>query len=251
MRPVAAVDVELNRVVGLPILVGGFLLGSRLRLPVSLIVLTAGVATGLGAGMPLVGTAAKPGIIDGLGKTFVDSRTITLFVLCLPAIGLCERHGLQERARALIRSLRALTVGRLQFLYQVCRVGIVALGLRMGSGHVSFSRPIILPMSLGAAGTGAGDPPDPARPTGEDDRPEMVKSAVGASENYANFFGQNLFPASAGVAIILKTLESGGHHVDAIAISRWMIPVAVASLIVGLLQYRMLDRWLARPSGKG
>lgn len=235
---------EVIRLIGLPILVGGFLLGLRFRVPVSCIVLAAGFATGIAAGMPLIGDATTPGILDSLGKAFVDTRTITLFVLCLPAIGLCERHGLQERARSLIRRLHSLTVGRLQLLYQMVRIGVVALGLRFGSGHVSFSRPIILPMSQGAAASAGAGPGDLARD-------DAIKAAVGASENYGNFFGQNLFPASAGVAIILKTLETHGHAVAATRISRWIVPVAVASVLIAWLQYRRLDHQLRAPEKVG
>lgn len=215
---------DLIRLIGLPVLVGGFLLGLRFRVPVSCIVLAAGFATGLAAGM------TPREILEQLGKAFADTRTITLFVLCLPAIGLCERHGLQEQARSLIRRFAGLTVGRLQLVYQLVRIGVVTLGLRFGSGHVSFSRPIILPMSQGAAGS-------------QDD--DEIKAAVGASENYGNFFGQNLFPASAGVAIILKTLESHGHAVEATRVSRWILPVALASVAIAAVQYWRLDRRIA------
>ena len=32
---------------------------------------------------------------------------------------------------------------------------------------------------------------------------EILKGAASASDNYANFFGQMLFPASAGVALVV------------------------------------------------
>ena len=54
--------------IGLPIIVVGFLV----RLPVTLIVLLAGVATGVAGGMPFVGTRETPGILDSLGKAFAD-----------------------------------------------------------------------------------------------------------------------------------------------------------------------------------
>jgi uncharacterized membrane protein len=214
-------------------------LGFLLRLRVSLIVLLGALATGLAAKMPFIGTPATPGMLDTLGQSFVDNRIITLFVLALPAIGLSERYGLQEQARAVIAKVRAATAGRLQLVYHLFRIGVVALGIRLGSGHVAFSRPLIVPMSLEAADLDEANERDVV----EVDR---VKGACGASENYANFFGQNLFPAAAGVALIVKTLEAGGHTVDARQVSLFTIPITLASIVVAACQYMLLDRWLRR-----
>src|SRR6185369_5100517 len=127
--------------------------------------------------------------------------------LALPAIGLSERYGLQEQARRAIARIPAATVGRLQLVYQLLRIGIGALGIRLGSGHVTFSRPLVVPMSMGAAGLDADrDATTPAA--------ERVKAAAGASENYGNFFGQNLFFGAAGVALVVTTLKDFGIAVD-------------------------------------
>lgn len=226
---------EVFRLIGVLIVLAGF----ALRLRVTLIVLAAGLATGIVAGMPLVGTDSTPGIVDTLGRAFANSRIITLFVLALPAIGLSERHGLQEQARRLILKVPAATVGRLQFLYQVVRMGIAAAGIRLGSGHVTFSRPLIVPMAISTARL------DERR---DRDIPaiDRVKGASGASENYGNFFGQNLFFGAAGVALVVTTLEEHGIAIDPRTVSRWALPIAIASLVLGAIQYWRLDRWLAR-----
>jgi uncharacterized membrane protein len=214
---------EYLRLVGLAIVIVGF--AAKLR--VTVIVLAAGVVTG-GVAWLLDGPAA-PNLLDTLGKAFANNRPITLFVLALPAIGLCERHGLQEQARRAIARLRAATVGRLLLAYHLARTGVVALGIRLGSGHVSFTRPLIAPMALGIAR---------ARPEEED----LLKGASGASENYANFFGQNLFPGAAGVLIVVRTLEANGHVAGAIDVALATVPVAVVSLLVATAQYALLDR---------
>jgi uncharacterized membrane protein len=221
--------------IGVAVVIVGF----ALRVRVTVVVLAAGLATGFAAGMPLVGSPAAPGILDSLGRAFTDNRIITLFVLALPVIGLSERYGLQERARRVIASVRAATVGRLQIVYQLFRIGVVALGIRLGSGHVTFSRPLIVPMALEADGL---DEHHEAL-AAEVDR---VKAASGASENYANFFGQNLFPGAAGVALVLRNLEASGHAVTAVEVSLYTLPIAVASVVIATAQFMLLDRWLLR-----
>src|SRR6185503_12349023 len=85
-----------------------------------------------------------------LGRAFADNRLMILFIITLPAIGLAERYGLQEQAAHFIRKLKAATVGRLLIIYQLFRVLMGILGVRL-SGHPAFVRPLVFPMSLGAA----------------------------------------------------------------------------------------------------
>jgi uncharacterized membrane protein len=221
--------------IGVPVIGLGF----ALRRPVSVIVLAAGVITGFATGMPAIGTVDHPGILDTLGKAFADYRNVSLFVLALPAVGLSERYGLQEQARTLVRSIGAATVGRVLSAYHFIRLAIVALGIRLSSGHVTFSRPLVVPMTLAA-----GNLEDSARSGSAE--VETVKAAAGASDNYANFFGQNLFPASAGVGVLVNTLKAGGLDVSAWRVAMWTIPIAVLSTAFALVQYAFVDRWLRK-----
>ena len=52
-------------------------------------------------------------ILTTLGNSFVSQRTATLFVLTLPAIGICERYGLKEKAIDFIRSIKSATANTL------------------------------------------------------------------------------------------------------------------------------------------
>jgi uncharacterized membrane protein len=221
--------------VGIVVVVVGF----ALRLRVTVVVLAAGLVTGYAAQMPLVGDPSAPGILDTLGSAFASQRIITLFVLALPAIGLSERYGLQEQARRLILRIPAATVGRLQLVYQLFRIVVVGLGIRLGSGHVAFSRPLVVPMALGAAGLD--EDRDAERP-----ETEVVKAASGASENYGNFFGQNLFFGAAGVALVISTLKDYGIEADPRRVAMWTVPIAIASVLVAAVEYWLLDRWLRR-----
>jgi len=226
-------DINWTLLIALPII----LLGFAARLPVSCVVLFAGISTGFAAGMPVVGTPEQPGILDTLGKAFTDYRTVTLFVLALPAVGLAERYGLHDQARRLIGAMKIASVGGIQFAYHLIRFAIAVLGIRLGSGHVTFSRPLVVPMAFEAADLPEGSQAEEA---------ERIKAASAASENYANFFGQNLFPAAAGVAVIAKTLESAGYPVELMRVSLWTIPIALFSIILAGVHYRLLDGWLRR-----
>jgi uncharacterized membrane protein len=75
---------------------------------------------------------------------------------------------------------------------------------------------------------------------------ERIKAASAASDNYANFFGQNLFAAASGVALIAATLKMYGYEVAQADVSLWTIPAAATSVVFASVQYRLLDRWLRR-----
>jgi uncharacterized membrane protein len=218
--------------IGIAVVVIGF----ALRLRVTVIVVAAGFITGLVAGMPPIE------ILNTLGRAFANGRAITLFVLALPAIGLSERYGLQEEARRVILKIRAATVGRLQLVYQFFRIAVVAAGVRLGSGHVMFSRPIVIPMAFGTAKLE--EQKDAGTP--EADR---IKAAAAASENYGNFFGQNLFFGNAGIALVVTTLKQNGLDADPRRIAKWNIPVVIASVILAFVQYTLFDAWLRRRKG--
>lgn len=224
---------EWLRLIGVAVVIVGF----ALRLRVTVVVLAAGIATGLVA-QQLDG-GFGPGILATLGKAFVNGRVITLVVLALPALGLLERYGLQEKCRDVIRRIGAATTGRLMLIYHLFRTAVVAAGVRI-SGHVIFTRPLVVPMALPAARleeTSEGQAADDV---------DRVKGVASASENYANFFGQNLFFGSPGVALVVKNLADNGHVVSALLVAKLAIPVAVASLLLASVQYALLDRWLRR-----
>lgn len=224
-------------------------LGLVLRLRTTLVVAVAALVTGLLAGLPLfssegvwqgVAYLTKPGqtgIINMLGKAFVDNRLMTLFIITLPAIGLAERFGLQEEAAALIRRVSAATVGRLEIVYQLFRVLHGALGIRL-NGHPSFVRPLVFPMALGAAQTL--QPELPERVT------ERIKAATAASENYGNFYGQNLSVVQAGVLLVYGVMKSQGYEVGLWSLVFYTTPIVAASIALAFVQFAWLDRWIRR-----
>lgn len=258
---------DLLKLIGVAIIV----VGIALKLRTTMVVVVAALATGLVAGLPLfthegffqgLPLLTKPGqtgIINTLGKAFADNRLMTLFIITLPAIGLCERFGLQEQSAKLIRGIRAATVGRLQVVYQLFRVLHGAIGIRL-NGHPSFVRPLVFPMSLGAAqagyGTGSGSDSVPAMVADNDSSRslplqvpnqraiERIKAANAAAENYGNFYGQNLSPVQAGILLVYGVMNGLGYAVGVWDLVRYTIPVVVASILFAAVQFWMLDRWL-------
>ena len=74
------------KLIGVVIVIAGLLF----RFNPLLVVLAAGFATGLVAGMsPLE-------ILSAIGQAFVTNRYMSLLVLVLPVIGVLERFGLRE-----------------------------------------------------------------------------------------------------------------------------------------------------------
>src|SRR5918999_4537355 len=104
---------------GILIVVAGF----ALKLNPMLVVTVSAIATGLLGGMDPVE------VVSTFGKAFNDNRIIAIVWIVLPVIGLLERYGLQQRAAALIRSLRNATVGKLLILYLLYRQITAAIGL--------------------------------------------------------------------------------------------------------------------------
>jgi uncharacterized membrane protein len=228
---------ELLRLIGVAVVIVGF----ALRLRVTVVVLAAGIATGLVA--KWLDGDTGPGILATLGQAFVNGRIITLVVLALPALGLLERYGLPEEAGRVIRWIGAATVGRVLIVYHLFRTAIVAAGIRLSSGQVAFSRPVVMPMGLAAAGLA-----EKAQSNDDEvaDDVDRVKAASSAADNYSNFFGQNLFFGSPGVALVVKNLADNGYAVSALHVAKLAIPMAVAGFVFAGVQYLLLDRWLRR-----
>ena len=237
---------DLLKLSGIAIVV----IGLALRLRTTLVVVTAGLVTGIAAGLPLFSSEGilesfplltrpgQEGIINMLGRAFSDNRLMTLFIITLPAIGLAERHGLQEQSAALIRKFAAATVGRLQIVYQLFRVLTGILGVRV-NGHPAFVRPLIFPMSVGAAEATFGASSAEEVP---EDVIEEIKAANAASENYGNFYGQNLSLVQPGILLVFGVMAGLGYSVSVWSLVMFAIPIATLSVVLGAIQFWLLDR---------
>ena len=165
---------EVIKLIGVLIVIIGFIL----KLDTLAVVVVAGLATGLVAGM------SPMQILDTLGTAFITNRTATLFILTLPVIGICERCGLKDKAVDFITSLKNATTGRLIAIWQLIRTIASAFSLRIG-GHPQFIRPLINPMAQAAAVVQYGELDEKTE--------DEIKGMCAGSENYGNFFAQNCF----------------------------------------------------------
>lgn len=215
------------KLIGVLIIVIGFML----KLDTIAVVLVAGLATGLVAGMGFVE------ILEVLGGAFVSTRYMTLLLLTLAVVGILERNGLRERAEICISKLKSATCGKVMSLYIFIRTVAAILSLRMG-GHVQFIRPLIYPMAKGAAER-------EGKLTEKLD--EELKGHVNAVENYGNFYGQNGFIASSGVLLIVGTLkELGVEGVEAYSVAKASLIMASLSVIISIIRNYMFDMKIKR-----
>lgn len=211
------------------------ILGFALKLDTIAVVVVAGIATGFAARLSF------NQILTTLGDAFITNRYMTVFFVALPAIGILECYGLRERAAYLIGKMKSVTPGRLLALYTALRTLAAALSLRLG-GHVQFIRPLILPMAEGAAKNNFDE---------LDERSlEELKGLAGAAENYGNFYGQNVFVASGGVLLIVGVLKELGFNVEALAVAKASIPIAIIAVLISAVQFLGFDRKLARKNAR-
>jgi uncharacterized membrane protein len=206
--------------------------GFALRFNTLLVVMAAGIITGLVAGMSF------HEIMELFGKYFVENRYMTLpVVLMVPLIGLLERHGLQERAEMLIRRTQSATAGRVILLYTLVRQVTIALGVRIG-GHAEAVRPLIAPMAEGAARARHGEIPERTV--------QLIRANAAAAENTGNFFGEDVFIAVGAILLMKGFFDALGMEVSVWAMALWGIPTALVASAVMWWRTRVLDRRIAR-----
>ncbi|MHA7818780.1 MAG: DUF969 domain-containing protein [Erythrobacter sp.] len=215
---------------GIALVVAGF----ALRFNPLLVVVGAAVATGLLAGLDFVS------VVEALGKAFNDNRYISVTWIILPVVGLLERHGLQQRARAVIEGVRGATMGKLLVIYLGFRQITAALGMKDIGGHPQAVRPLVAPMAEAAAEKSHGELSDENR--------EKVLAMSAATDNVGLFFGEDIFFAIASILLIQGVFESYGYPLTPLELSVWAIPTAICAFFIHSWRIRSLDRRLGRVS---
>lgn len=219
--------IDLWPLIGVAVITAGL----ALRLNTLLVILCAGIVTGLVADMPV------KEILQALGQSFTKNRYMSLFILVLPMIGILERHGLRERSEQLISSIKNASSGRVLMVYVLFRKLTNSFGLNIG-GHPSMVRPLVAPMAEAAAQ--------------QDDKPlkhdqqQRLRALAAASENFANFFSQLLFIAAGGLLLIKGVLEDNGYPLELNEMVIWALPTAVASFVVFYVRAMYEDRRIAK-----
>jgi uncharacterized membrane protein len=207
-------------------------LGFALRFNTLLVVMAAGIVTGLVAGMSF------NEVIASFGKYFVESRYVTFtVVMVLPVMGLLERHGLKERAETLIRRAKAATAGRVVLLYTAVRQISISLGVSIGA-HAGMVRPLVAPLAEGAARARHGKLPE--------ETVELIRAHAAAADNVGNFFGEDIFIAVGAVVLMKGFFETQKIEVSVWAMALWGIPTALVAFATMWWRTRVLDRRIAR-----
>jgi len=213
---------------GIAVVVFGFSLG----LNPALVVVAAGIASGLVAGLPI------PDVLALLGSSFVSNRTLLLFILTLPTIGLLERAGLRKHAHAWVARMQNLTLARLLVAYLALRQALSMLGLIDLAGHAQTVRPLLAPMAEAAA-----DKIDPALSA---DQRDQVKALAAATDNVGRFFGEDVFLAFGGVLLIQGFYAQHGIDLDPRTIAIWALPTAITAFVIHALRLFLYQHRLQR-----
>ena len=220
--------VPVFSLIGIVIVVVGFVL----RINPLLVVTVAGIATGIASGLgPLE-------VVAAFGKAFITSRYVAIVWLVLPVIGLLEHAGLKERARAVVSQLRAATATRVLLVYFAIRQITAALGLTSLGGHAQMVRPLIAPMAEGAAENQYGMLPEATR--------NLIRANSAAVDNIALFFGEDIFIAIGSILLIRGFLDQNGIHVEPTQLAIWAIPTAICAFIIHCTRLILLDRRLRK-----
>ncbi|WP_419880674.1 DUF969 domain-containing protein [Peribacillus sp. B-H-3] len=203
-------------------------IGFGFRVNTLLVVMAAGIVTGLVSGFSF------NEILSQFGQIFIDNRYMSLpIILTLPVIGILERHGLKERAEALIIRAKAATAGRVMLSYLLIREISAALGLNIG-GHAQTVRPLVAPMAEGAAAAKHGKLSEKIQ--------NDIKSHAAASENVGWFFGEDIFIATGAILLMKGYYDSAGLHVGVWDMALWGIPTAISALLLSWWRFSRLDK---------
>lgn len=217
---------------GVAIVIAGF----ALRLNPALVVVAAGIVSGLLAGL------AVPDLLTLLGRSFVSNRTLLVIVLTLPTIGLLEHAGLRERAHTWILGLRRLTFARLLVAYLGLRQIISMFGLTNIAGHAQTVRPLLAPMAEAAA--------EKIDPMLDDASRQQIKALAAATDNVGLFFGEDVFIAFGGVLLIQSFFAQHGIEMDPRSIAIWALPTAIAAFVIHALRVAWFQRRVRKCAGK-
>ncbi|MCP2232531.1 MULTISPECIES: DUF969 domain-containing protein [Erwinia] len=226
--------INLWPLLGIAAIVVGFIL----RFNPVIVVVAAGVITGLTAQMPV------SDILEKLGSGFLNTRNLP-FILLLPlaVVGLLERHGLKERAQAWIARIRSATAGRLLIVYLLARELTAAMGLTSLGGHPQMVRPLLAPMAEGASENRYGELPPQVR--------YRLRAMAAATDNVGLFFGEDIFVAFGAIIFMHNFMqESAGIQTEPLHIALWGIPTAVCAFLIHAVRLHRLDKKLAAELGK-
>lgn len=207
-------------------------IGFALRFNAVPVVVTAALVSGLLSGMSL------PVLLALLGKSFVSSRMLLLFVLTLPAIGLLERAGLREHAQRWMAKLHGLTLARLLIGYLLIRQLLATVGLTGVAGAAQTVRPLLAPMGEAAV--------EKILPSLDQADREDLRAIAAATDNVGRFFGEDVFIALGAVLLIQGFYSQHGIELSPLSIALWAAPSAIAAFVIQSVRVWLYQRRLQR-----
>ena len=222
-------DVNLWPLIGVAIIIAGFVL----RFNPMLVVIITAIGTALAAGFPI------EKVLTTIGTGFVKTRNLPLIILLpLAIIGLLERHGLRQHAQRWISSIKSATAGRLFIVYLAARQLTAAVGLTSLGGHPQMVRPLLAPMAEGATENRYGKLSGKVR--------EKLRAMSAATDNVGLFFGEDIFVAFGAIVLMTTFLREAGINVEPIHVALWGIPTAITAFLIHATRLYRLDKTLAK-----
>ncbi|WP_243048382.1 DUF969 domain-containing protein [Dyella sp. RRB7] len=217
---------------GVAVIVVGF----ALRFNPVPVVVCAALVSGLLAGLPV------PALLALLGKSFVSSRMLLMFVLTLPAIGLLEHAGLREHAQRWMTQLHGMTLARLLVGYLLVRQVLAMFGLTGVAGAPQTVRPLLAPMGEAAV--------ERILPTMDDADRDELRAVAAATDNVGRFFGEDVFIALGAVLLIQSFYAQHGIDLTPLSIALWALPTAIAAFVIQSLRIWLYQRRLQRRAAR-
>lgn len=216
---------ELIKLLGILIIIIGF----ALKKDAILIIISSAIVTAL------VGGLGINGLLEVLGSSFINNRSIAIFIVIILVTSTLERNGLKEVAKNLISKIKNISSGSIIGIYAVMRGFFSALNISFG-GVAGFVKPIILPMAIGSLESKVKNP--------NEKHIEELKGMCSSAENIGNFFCNVIFIGSAGALLVQSTLKDLGHNVSLIDLAKAEVPVAITSLVLAVLYYYFKDKMI-------
>ena len=181
------------------------ILGFSLKLDSILIIMLSAIVTAVAGGL------TPTELLTTLGETFVNNRSMAIFILIMFVTGTLERNGLKEAAAKLIGKIKNPSSGKVIAAYGVMRGIFGAFNVSFG-GVAGFVQPIIMPMATGAVEASGNEI--------NEEHEEEIKGMASAMENIAWFFCQVLFVGGSGGLLIQGTLAGLGYDVELGALAK-------------------------------
>lgn len=202
--------------IGILIVVVGFVLCFNLLLVVMVVGFIIGLLVGMDFGM----------LLEIFGEKFVNSCLLVIFLLILLIIGLLEYYGLKECVQVWIFSIVSVILVCILMFYFILCEGMVVLGLIYFGGQVQMVCLLLVLMVEGVV----------VNVYGEDLLQyicDKIKVYVVVCDNIVVFFGEDIFIVF-GVVLLMDVFlkENGIINIELLYIGLWVIFIVLLVLVI-------------------